>query len=56
MAYSNIPNLATYGAPVFPGGNFPLINTNGNYWFVSSISGSNGNDGKSIATPFATLA
>jgi hypothetical protein len=56
MAYSNIPNLATYGAPVFPGGNFPLINTNGNYWFVSSLSGSNGNDGKSIATPFATLA
>ena len=41
---------------MFPGGNFPLINTNGNYWFVSSISGSNGNDGKSIATPFATLA
>src|ERR1700730_8504833 len=54
MAYTNFPNgLTSFGVPVIgPGGSLPV---GGNYWFVNSVGGSNGNPG-SFDAPFATLA
>lgn len=49
------PNgVSSFGVPVLgSGGTVPT--TTGNVWFVSSTTGSNGNDGQSGATAFATL-
>lgn len=54
MAYTNFPNgLTSFGVPlVGPGGNLPI---GGNYWFVNSATGSNGNPG-TFDAPFSTLA
>ena len=57
MALTNFPyGVTSFGIPVIgSGGNVPLTNTGGQYWFVSSPLGSNGNPG-SFNLPFATLA
>lgn len=54
-ALTNFPNgVSSFGVPVLgSGGTVPVVT--GNVWFVSSTNGSNGNDGQSAATPFATL-
>src|SRR5271165_3497276 len=55
-APTNFPNvIISWGVPVFGSGGIPLTNSNGNYWFVSSTLGNNGNPG-SYSSPFATLA
>lgn len=56
MALSNFPNgISSFGVPVMGSG--PSIPaTTGNYFFVSSIYGSDGNDGLSSLTPKATIA
>lgn len=55
MALTNFPNgLSSFGVPVMGGGTIPT--TSGNYFFVSSIRGSDGNLGNSPSKPFATLA
>lgn len=52
---TNFPNgVSSQGVPVIGGAKLP--STTGNYWFVSSTAGSNGNNGKSKSSPFATLA
>jgi hypothetical protein len=63
MVMDNFPNgITSRGIPVvgtgggagaYGGGNIPA--TSGNYWFVSSVTGNNGNTG-SFDRPFATLA
>lgn len=54
MAFTNFPNgITSMGVPAV-GNSIPT--TNGNYYFVSSVTGSNGNDGSSMETPYATLA
>lgn len=52
---TNFPNGATsFGLPLIgSGGTAPTVT--GNVWFVNSNDGSNGNDGQSPATAFATL-
>lgn len=55
MALTNFPRgLSSFGVPVMGGNTVPT--TTGNYWFVSSTTGSNGNTGKSSNQAFATLA
>ncbi len=56
-AFTNYPyGVTSFGIPVIgSGGNLPLINTGGHYWFVSSVYGNNGNPG-TFSAPFATLA
>ena len=61
MAYSGTITafpygVSSYGIPIIgSGGGIPLTNTGGQYWFVSSTLGSNGNPG-TFSSPFATLA
>ena len=55
---TNFPNgITSFGVPVIGSGapGIPMTNANGNYWFVSSTLGNNGNPG-SFPSPFATLA
>ena len=53
---TNFPNgITSWGLPVFGSSALPLPASNGNYWFVSSLLGNNGNPG-TYASPFATLA
>lgn len=54
MPLTNFPNgITSFGVPVLGGiGGIPFT---GDYWFVDPASGSDGYDGKSPATPFATL-
>lgn len=53
MSITNFPGgLSSFGVPVM-GGQLPT--TTGRYFFVSSLIGSNGNDGKSPEYPFATI-
>ena len=56
MALTNFPNgITSFGVPVIGGGaQIPV--TTGKYVFVSSGSGSNGNDGASPDSPKATVA
>lgn len=55
MALTNFPNgVSSFGIPLAGGAQIP--STTGNYFFVSSTTGSNGNTGKSTAKPFATIA
>lgn len=55
-ATTNFPNgITSWGMPVFGSSNLPLPASNGNYWFVSSLLGNNGNPG-TFSSPFATLA
>lgn len=55
MATTNYPfGLTSFGVPVMGGATIP--STSGTYFFVSSLSGSNGNDGLSPETPKATIA
>lgn len=55
MALTNFPNgVSSFGVPIMGAGQVP--STTGNYWFVSSTSGSDGNLGKSPTLPFATIA
>ncbi len=52
MSYTNFPNgLTSMGVPVFG-----ATVTQGNVYFVKPSSGSDGNDGKTPATAFKTLA
>lgn len=52
---SNFPNgVSSFGVPVMGAGQIPA--TTGNYWFVNSVTGSNGNMGQSPTAPFATIA
>lgn len=54
MVFTNYPDgVTSLGVPVL-GNSIPT--TSGNYWFVSSTTGSNGNDGTSMASPLATVA
>lgn len=55
MALTNFPNgVASFGVPTIGGGQLPV--TSGQYIFVSSTTGSNGNTGFSTSTPKATIA
>lgn len=54
MLTNFVNGVASYGVPVMGGASLP--STTGNYWFVSSTAGSNGNSGKSAKQPFATIA
>lgn len=52
---TNFPNgLASYGIPLIGSGS-QLPITNGNYYYVSSVTGSSGNTGTTISSPKATL-
>jgi hypothetical protein len=54
MGTTHLDQLQVSGVPTFgTGTQLPLAN---NYWFVSSVIGSNNFDGKSYSTPWATLA
>lgn len=55
MSVTNFPNgISSFGMPVIGGGaNIPA--TTGSYFFVSSVTGSNGNNGKTPSTPVATI-
>lgn len=56
MGLTNFPNgVTSFGVPII-GSTNQIPATTGNYWFVSSTTGSNGNDGKTPTTPFATVA
>lgn len=53
MVYTNFPNgVTSFGVPQIGNG---LEITTGNYWFVSSVLGSNGNPGNDASLPFAGL-
>lgn len=53
MSLTNFPNgVSSFGVPVIGGGTIPV--TTGNYWFVSSTTGSDGNTGKTPKKPFKT--
>lgn len=55
MALTNFPNgIASFGVPTIGSGQVPT--TTGNYYFVSSTTGSNGNLGVSATAPKATIA
>lgn len=56
MSLTNFPNgITSFGVPVMgSGGGIPA--TTGNYYFVSSTTGSDANDGKTKETPVATIA
>lgn len=58
MPYTDFPNgITSFGIPAVGSGAIPV--TNGAYFFVcnnSGANGSDGNDGLSMQTPFATLA
>jgi hypothetical protein len=55
MALTNFPNgITSFGVPMI-GGDLPIVPSTGNYWFVDSVHGSNGNPG-SFDAPFASLA
>ncbi len=58
MPYSDFPGgVTSFGIPQVGSGVIPV--TNGNYFFLcnrTNANGSDGNDGLSVATPFATLA
>ena len=52
---TNYPTgISSFGVPVL-GSGLQVPVTTGNYYFVSSVTGSNGNDGKSPQNPFATV-
>lgn len=54
MALTNFPNgLSSFGVPLIGSGVIPIATRN---FFVNSVTGSNGYDGTSPETPFATLA
>lgn len=54
MALTNFPNgLSSFGVPLIGSGSIPIATRN---FFVNSVTGSNGYDGLSPETPFATLA
>lgn len=56
MGYTNFPDgVRSFGIPVMGGG--PQVpSTSGQYIFVSSLVGSNGNSGKNANKPVATIA
>ena len=54
MATAYPAGLTSFGVPVL-GSGLAIPASSGNYWFVSSTTGSNGNDGKTVQTPFATV-
>lgn len=55
MALTNFKNgITSFGVPVMGGAQIPA--TTGNYWFVSSVSGSNGNLGTDPGQAKATIA
>lgn len=55
MALTAFPNgITSFGVPVIGGATIP--STTGNYWFVSSVKGSDGNFGSEVNKPKATLA
>lgn len=54
MPLTNFPNgVTSFGVPVL--GTLAGLPTTGNFWFVDPASGSDGYDGTSPETPFATL-
>jgi hypothetical protein len=55
MGLTNFPNGASsFGIPLMGGATVPT--TTGDFYFVSSTSGSSGNDGLSSSAPLATIA
>lgn len=55
MALTNYPNgVSSFGVPLMGAGQIP--STTGQYLFVNSVTGSNGNDGLSAYAPKSTLA
>jgi hypothetical protein len=55
MPFTNFPNgVASFGVPTIGGGNIPV--TTGQYIFVSSTTGSNGNLGNNVSAPKSTIA
>lgn len=55
MALTNFPNgISSFGIPMVGGPQIP--STSGQYIFVSSVLGSDGNNGLSVAKPKATLS
>ena len=53
MVYTNFPSgVTSFGVPQI-GNGLPI--TSGTYWFVSSVTGSNGNPGNDASLPFAGL-
>ena len=55
MSITNFPHgVSSYGVPVIGSGSIPA--TKGTVFFVDYGSGSDGNDGLTISTPFKTLA
>lgn len=54
MTLTNFPDgVSSFGVPLIGSGTIPIATRN---FFVNSVTGSNGNDGLSPETPFATLA
>ncbi len=51
---TNLSSLTVGGIPVMGGNGLPI--TTGTYFFVSSLVGSNNNDGRSAESAFATIA
>jgi hypothetical protein len=55
MTISRFPHgNSSFGIPIIGSSNL-IPPTTGNYYFVSSVTGSNGNDGLSVDSPFATV-
>lgn len=56
MPLTNFPNgITSFGMPVIGNGGKLIPPSSGTYYFVSSATGSDGNTGKDIAKPLATL-
>ena len=54
MSLTNFPNgITSFGVPMM-GGMIP--STTGKYYFVNSVTGSNGNEGTDPSAPLATIA
>jgi hypothetical protein len=51
---TSLDSLLVAGVPTIGAAGLPL--TNGNYWFVNSVTGSNGNTGNASNSPYATTA
>ena len=47
--------ISSFGVPVLGAGGIGVPTTTGNYWFVSSTLGNDGNLGTSASSPFGTI-
>ena len=56
MPITNFPSgISSFGVPVLGAGGIGVPTTTGNYWFVSSTLGNDGNLGTSASSPFGTI-